>query len=140
MIKLNTKQRTVRECRAPFEYQTDAGELVTEEVRVRYFSPTVQQSKQLYEELEQTLESKAQFWQSSQLAVLLAGLPDIETENGTFEPVPPKPDEESGKAWDEYQTARRKAERWLEAIEVKNLTAIRKAMEDDIDPKSQGGK
>lgn len=140
MIELKSTDRTVRETTANFEYQNAAGEIVEEKIRVRYFSPRTWQQRQLYAELEETLEKKSQYWQSSQLAVLLAGLPDIKIDGQMFEPVPVTPAQREGEEWEAYQAARNKAEAFLDQIDVKNLAAIRTAMEDDIDPKSQGGK
>lgn len=44
MIKVDAKTRTVREAKAPFEYN-EGGELKTEKIRVRYFSPTTLEHK-----------------------------------------------------------------------------------------------
>ena len=47
MIKVNTNQRTVRECTAPFQYP-DGDETKTDNIRVRYYSLTIKEIKAKY--------------------------------------------------------------------------------------------
>ena len=128
MIKVTaTSQRNIRETTAPFEYTDEAGELKTEQIRVRYYSQTVAELKQLRSDalakFNQANKKGAKIdesefpWVSNQLAKRLESLPDIAGEDGE---TPMKITVEN-----------------LDMIAAVNLRAIEKAIEDDLAPKSQ---
>ena len=121
MIKLNDIGRTVRETVAPFEY-TDpkTGKIVTEDIRVRYYSFTVAELKQMRAEafaqqkaIREGDEGKVQ-WLSGVLVGKLAELPDI---------------------LDAKNKPIAITEANLDKISVVNLTAISHAIDRDLDPK-----
>lgn len=135
MIKLTT-DRIVRECTAPYEYNAEDGTLQVEEIRVRYYSLTLAELKQVRsdalarmaeqreraEKAKANKSGKAEFeiedfpWLSDQLVLKLAGLPDIGGPDG--KPISITVEN-------------------LDKISAVNLRAIEKAIDEDLAPKDQ---
>lgn len=121
MLKL--KKRTIRETTAVIEVNDDDGNLVSETIRVKYYSPRVADVEAMQAEIEKAeaeTEGKGKSWLSWILAKRIHSLPDLADEKG-------KPLEVSQEMLEEY-------------LDIKALTAIREAIEDDLNPKSQGGR
>lgn len=117
MIKVeNAKRPTVREAKSQFTYTNDNGDLVAEEIRVRYFSVSISQLKKAAEAEKQATKKGETPWISSVLAQQIESLPDIVDDKG-------KPVEVT--------------EELLEGWDIDNLIAMLKAIRGDTDPKSQ---
>lgn len=120
MITLKPDQKTIRETKAPFEYDKD-GEIVTADIRVRYYTATTKELKESYAEAVAAVKAAqdnnetAVFWHSDKLIKRLAALPDLVDEDGQEFPITIE---------------------FLESIDVRNLAAMVKAIEDDENPKS----
>jgi hypothetical protein len=84
MIKLNGNRRTVRETTAEFQYTDDEGNLKFDEIRVRYFSPRIEDFKKLRAEFEaQAKANNGQpFFLSEGLAKQIESLPDLADAKG----------------------------------------------------------
>jgi hypothetical protein len=122
MIKVNPKNRTVRECTAPYEYTNDKGETVTEQIRVRYFSRTIVEAKENYAELQKlaTEDPERIVWTSETLVRRgLESLPDLSDEHG--KPLTITVEN-------------------LDKLEGRNLDAILTAINNDTAPKEQPSK
>ncbi len=132
MIKLKNKRALVRECTAIYEETDDKGEVVSEEIRVRYFSKTVKELKlQTKWHRQKADEDPTQIlWLSDTLPFIVESLPDIEGLDG--KPIKVEYDK------DGYPTA--KTVENFEAIAKHNLQAIEKAIADDLAPKEQPSK
>lgn len=121
MITINPTQKTVRETRAPFEYEHE-GRLETAQIRVRYYSATTKELKEDYEQAKIAIEEarkkneSAVFWNSETLARRLESLPDLVDQDG-------KPFEITLD--------------FLESLDARNVGAIVKAIEEDQNPKSK---
>lgn len=122
MIKLNGNRRTVRETTAEFQYTDDKGELIFETIRVRYYSPRIQDAKLLRAEVEAKLEAdpNSAFALSEMLSRRIESLPDLADKNG--KPLKITVDVLENE------------------IDLLNLKAIQDAIEDDLDPKSEPAK
>jgi hypothetical protein len=121
MIKLNGNRRTVRETTAEFQYTDDEGNLKFDEIRVRYFSPRIEDFKKLRAEFEaQAKANNGQpFFLSEGLAKQIESLPDLADAKG-------KP-------------LKITAEVLEKEIDLLNLQAIREAIDADLAPKSKPG-
>lgn len=121
MIKLSTDRRVVRETKAEgFEYTTEDGTRQTAEIRIRYYSPTVLESKKKLDEMKAVSESEGgYYWYSMKLFGTLAELPDLVDEND-------RPFEITTE--------------FLETLSTANLKLIHDAIEEDLRPKEQGTK
>lgn len=124
MIKVTANgQRNVRECTSQFEYEED-GEQKTDEIRVRYFSQTVAELKQLrldalakFNAAKKGKAAETEFpWVSNTLAKRLESLPDLEGEDGKPFAITVEN---------------------LDTLSIINLRAIEAAIEEDVRPKSQ---
>lgn len=120
MIKLNATP-TVRECKAPYEYEDGNGKLVTKEIRVRYFSRTVAQLKRMQAAAKARAEDDpdAIVWLSDSLLERIESLPDIEGPDG--QPLAITIEN-------------------LDLLDTKNLKAIGDAIDADLVPKEQPSK
>jgi hypothetical protein len=80
MIKLKKDRRTIRETKAPFEFNDpESGELKTEEIRILYYSPTTQHTKEVQREMRKREDEgeKVTWYFSDSLIRLLHSLPDL---------------------------------------------------------------
>lgn len=121
MLKL--KKRTIRETTAVIEVNDDEGNLIEQTIRVKYYSPRVADIEAIKTEIDKAAaegESETRSFLTWMLASRIHSLPDIADEKG-------KPLEVSQTMLEEY-------------LDIKSLNAIREAIEDDLNPKSQGGK
>lgn len=120
MIKLNSS-RLVRQTTAPFEYTNDAGEIVTEQIRVFYRMLTVGERKQQMQRIKDAVErdDKSILWLSETLADVIDELPDILGDDG--KPIAITIEN-------------------LDRIAAYNLDAIDKAITADLTPKEQASK
>lgn len=114
MIKINTIEKTVRETMAPFEL-SENGKNRTEQIRVQYKSFTVKEMKQRRAKYEAEAKANpdAVVWLSDTLAEKLIALPDL---------------------LDDKEKPVEITVEFLDTLEVRNLEAIKKAIEDDEDP------
>jgi hypothetical protein len=123
MIKVDDKERVVRETTAPYEYK-EKGELKTGEIRVRYYSETLAELKQQRNDavrvsnaIKEGKADEIEFpWLSNKLAKKLESLPDLAGADG--KPLKITPDN-------------------LDKLTAVNLRAIEAAIENDLVPKSQ---
>lgn len=118
MIKFNNIARTVRETTAPFEYTQD-GELIVENIRVRYFSFTLADLKKMRSDALAKAEAAEKGdgdiqWMSSVLVQKLESLPDIV--DGKGKPIAI-------------------TEAHLDKFSAVNLLAINRAIDEDLYPK-----
>ena len=118
MITIQKNQKPiVRETTADFEYEEN-GVVKTEKIRVRYYDWTTKQLKEQQAAFKAKLGEDDPLWHTDTLAHRLQSLPDlIDAETG--EPV-------------EVTLA------FLDGLSVKNVGSIRKAVEDDLNPKPIG--
>jgi hypothetical protein len=127
MINLTSSHRTVRETTAAYEYpDPKTGELVVEQIRVRYFSMTVAEIKKLRSDAfakaaaaEKDPEAAEFPWLSSVLVNKLESLPDIV--DGKNKPIA-------------ITVAN------LDKITAVNLQAINQAIEEDLVPNAPATK
>jgi hypothetical protein len=116
-IKVKSAQKPlVRETTAPFIYSDDNGDPVTENIRVRYYAWTTAKLKEAHSLREKKIAEGGTYWHSDMLADRIESLPDIVDDKG--KPV-------------KIDVA------FLDTLDIKNLTAIGEAIDNDIRPKSQ---
>lgn len=111
-IKVNTKKRTVRETTAPYICE-DAGELKTEQIRVRYYSFRWNELQDQHNKLRQLAKDdpQASIWPHETLVDRLESLPDLTDEKGKPFAI----------------TAHN-----LGSLDTQNLNAIKKAIDEDF--------
>lgn len=121
MIKIDANHRTVRTTSAPFQFSNGNGEIQTEQITVRYYSLKIKDIKARRAALEQKAKDDptAIVWLSETLAESLESLPDLTDEKG--KPLAITVEN-------------------LDAIDLPNLEAIKKAIDDDISGKAQPDK
>lgn len=112
MIKIDAKQRTVRECIAPFQF-TEKGEIKTEDIRVRYYSLTWNEIQAQHAALAKIVKDNPQetIWPHESLVDRIESLPDLHGPDG-------KPLKITAKN--------------LGDLDTKNLEAIKKAIDEDF--------
>lgn len=100
---------------APFVYE-EGGELVEKQIRVCYYDYTTKQLKEQQAKFEADTKENpnALVWNTDALLTRLHSLPDIVDADG--KPVEITLD-------------------FLDALDVKNVQAIKKAIEEDVNPK-----
>jgi len=112
MIKVAGTERTVRECSAPYEY-TEKGQTKTDQIQVFYYSLTIKEIKDY--QLKLTAIAKKDpgtvIYLSETLAERLHSLPDLADAKG--KPLAITVEN-------------------LDAIDIRNLEAIRKAIDEDL--------
>lgn len=116
MIKINSSSaRIVRETTAPFEYIED-GEIKNVDIRVRYFGARVADIKKLRREIEERAKTdpNAIIWLSEEVHLRIESLPDLIGDDGL--PVAVSVD-------------------FLESLDIKNLQAIKNAIQAADNPK-----
>lgn len=116
-IKLNPKERAVRQTECDWEYEED-GEIKTEKIRVLYYSPTVADMKADKAEMDARLKEDpdAIIWNSEFLVKRLHSLPDLVDEKDKPHPITVE---------------------LLDSFTTKNLKAIKDAVDGAIAPKEQ---
>lgn len=122
MIKVNLEARTVRETTCPYEFTDDEGNLQTKDIRVRYFSPTIADSKRERQAIDGLIKAdkSAVYWYSESLVNRIESLPDL-VDAATGKPL---------KITVEV----------LEALDSKNVERIHEAILEDLRPKAPGTK
>lgn len=116
-IKHNPNARIVRTTTAPHEYVDEQGENATADITVEYYSPTLddlEQSRMKVEEAGGSIQ-----WLAGELAERVHRLPDIVGEDD--KPVKITPE-------------------FLRTMTMKNLFAIQTAINEALNPKSDGTK
>jgi hypothetical protein len=114
MIKLNKDTRTVRQTEADFEFNDGDGQLQTEKIRVLYYSPTTQETKEIEEEMRKRQGDKSKliaWYHTDTLIRRLHSLPDLVDDN-----------EKPHKITLEF----------LDSLSGKNIEAINDAITDDL--------
>lgn len=113
MSKTKKETRTIRECAAKWEFNDEDGKLDSKEIRVSYFSPTIAQLKaeRLEEEKDRKTNPTGIVWLSDVLARSLHSLHDLPGDKSSID----SPSVE-----------------WLDEQDLKNLTAIRNAIDEDL--------
>lgn len=126
MIKLNTNRPTIRETTATFEQVDDKGNIAETPIRVLYYSFTTKRLKEIRAEVQRKLDAGETLWHSETLVDQLHGLPDLvdEKERPLFVP-------HGGDA-----KKREAAIDFLDSLEVKNVEAIRNAIDEAVRPKA----
>lgn len=119
MIKLSNPQGRVRETTAPFEYTDDKGKVQTADIRVIYRSPTITDIRVQKLEREARENAGESLYISDSLASVIDALPDLTDDN-------------------EKEIAITVEN--LDQLTITNLTAIQKAINEDIEGKSQSSK
>ena len=114
MSQTKTKKdsRTIRECTAKWEYNGESGTVESAEVRVQYYSPTIAQLKadRLAEERRIEEDPTTVIWLSELLSKSIYALHDIPNEASVKQP----------------------SVEWLDEQDLKNLTAVRSAIDEDL--------
>ena len=134
MIKL-TQQCTVRECTAPFTIRNEKGQAETVDIRVRYFSHSIAQKRELGNKINALVaassdperEKRRPVFLSDTLPLIVESLPDIAGLDG--KPIVVKL---NAKGDPTPQTMAN-----FEAITAENLEAIDRAINEDLRPKDQ---
>jgi len=134
MIKLS-QQSTVRECTAPFKVRTDKGTIETTDIRVRYFSHSIAQKRIIGAKITSLVQSgieadfakRRQIFLSDTLPLMIESLPDICGLDG--KPIVVKLDRKGDPTPATIAN--------FEAITDENLTAIDRAISEDLVPKDQ---
>lgn len=112
-IKHSLTGRTIRETSAEFEYNDpETGELKTEPMRIKYYSPTIADQKAERDAIK-SLPDDDIYWFSKPLARRLHSLPDLLDDDGNPVAV---------------------TEELLEQMSYRNLEAIKTAIEKDLRP------
>ncbi|HRJ89627.1 MAG TPA: hypothetical protein PLN05_17120 [Pyrinomonadaceae bacterium] len=111
--KIQREARTIRETSANWESNSESGDVISTEISVHYYSPTVAMLKAQRIEAQRRYEQDptAIVWVSEELEPMLhslTGLPD-----GIDVPSPITID-------------------WLDAQDIRNLTALRDAINQDM--------
>lgn len=117
MITVST-ERIVRETAAPYEHLVK-GEVKTDSIRVRYYSETWNEMQERHKQLKQLELERGEdaiVWPHEVLADRLESLPDLRLPGGKPFKITPEN---------------------LGTLEKRNLVAIRKAIDEDIEGKSQ---
>lgn len=118
MIKLQQLQqgqgRLTREVVVPFVYRDENGEEKTDDIRVRYWSFSIAETREYQSKLEAMQRGDIASSLADILALLIAELPDVVDDEGNAVPVTPE---------------------LLSQINIINLRAIDKAISDDLRPK-----
>lgn len=135
MIKL-TQQSAVRECTAPFLVRNDkTGETETVDIRVRYFSHSIAQKREIANKINALVNAsrvedpakRRPVFLSDTLPYVIESLPDLAGLDG--KPIVVQFDRNG------VPTAKTIAN--FEAILADNLTAIDRAIDEDMTPKEQ---
>lgn len=117
MIKLRELQnqgRLTREVTVPFIYRDDNGVEQTTEMRVRYWSFSIAETREYQSKLEAMQRGDLSSTLADILALLIAELPDVVDDNGNPVQVTPE---------------------LLSQINIVNLRAIDRAISEDLYPK-----
>jgi hypothetical protein len=120
MLRKLATQRTVRTTTAQLEYNDEeTGAIKQEQVVVQYYSPTIEQLQNEQEDIRRKFKKdpNAVHWTHESLANRLHALTDS-----------------SGERIEKKELS---AE-FLRGFDLKNLQAIREAIENDLRPKSEG--
>lgn len=104
------KDRAVREITA--KYETTSGKI--EDIRVRYYSPTVAETRRNSEDVDAKRKAGEIVWVSDTLAQMIESIPDLVDVKGKPFKIAPE---------------------FLESLSITNLLAIDKAIREDLDPK-----
>lgn len=113
-LRFDPKARTVREITVKFE----ANDGSIEDVRVRYFSPTVAETRRQVENNEARRSAGETVWLSDSLANAVESIPDLVDGKGKPHKITPD---------------------FLESISIANLMAIDAAIREDLVPKLTAG-
>jgi hypothetical protein len=118
MIKLsqlqNGQQRLTREVEVPFIIRDENGEERTENVRIRYYSFSIRETREYQKRVENLQANGGTGSLGEILAYMIAEIPDLVDDDGNPVPVTPE---------------------LMEQINVINLRAIDRAISEDIRPK-----
>lgn len=119
MIKFDTEKKIIRTCTAPFEFPDDKGDLQVHDITVEYYSMSTKKLKEMREALAKRLKDNPDEpqWFSEILFERIHALPDL------IDPKKNKP----------YKITID----FLDSIDLKNLEAIRTAIEEDGRPKAR---
>jgi hypothetical protein len=121
MIKIQGRQRTVRETSAEFEYEVD-GEIKKEPIRVKYYSPTVAELRELEKDIKAKLKERSEtdesgtYYLTEALVKRIHSLPDLVDGKGKPHKITLE---------------------FIESLDNKNLERIRDAINEDLNPKAQ---
>jgi hypothetical protein len=118
MIKIQTGKRTIRETTAPFETTDDDGNVQTQDIRVLYYSFTTKDHKDRRARIvaHQKENPDEPLWLSHLIVDQIHSLPDlVDTKGKPFKIT----------------------EDFLDTLDVKNLEAIKNAIEEAVRPKDQ---
>lgn len=127
MIKLKHNDKpTVRETTANFEHRNGNDEISSTEIRVQFYSYTTARLKELRSSVKAKLDAGETLWHSDSLADQLHGLPDLVDENEKPIFIPHGGNEKKRVAAVEF----------LDSLDIKNIDAIRAAIDNALAPKA----
>ncbi|MET0754297.1 MAG: hypothetical protein ABWZ66_13025 [Pyrinomonadaceae bacterium] len=116
MIKVDTnKKPIIRETTAPWEYEAD-GEIKTDDIRVQYYDWTTKELKEQEADLKAKQAEGDLLWNTDSLLGRIHSLPDLVDEKE-------KPVEITLE--------------FLDAQSIKNIAALKKAIDDDLNPEKK---
>jgi hypothetical protein len=117
MITYDPERKIIRTCTAPFEFVNDAGELEVRDITVEYYSISTKKLKELREASAKRLKDDPDQpqWFSELLFERLHALPDLV---------------------DKKKKPYKITVDFLDTFDLKNLEAIRQAIEEDGRPKA----
>lgn len=113
----DAERKIVRTCTAPFEFINDSGTLESREITVEYYSLSTKRLKEMRDAAAKRLKDNPDepAWYSDILVERIHALPDLCDKKG-------KPHKITAE--------------FLDTLDLRNLEAIRVAIEEDIRPKA----
>lgn len=130
MITVTATKPTIRETTANYQHMNGDGKMTSSEIRVQYYSFTTKRLKDLRAEVKAKIDAGEALWHSDSLADQLHGLPDLVDAKNKPCFVPHEGDEKKRAA----------AIQFLDSLDVGNIDAIKKAIDEDVAPKEQPNK
>ncbi len=125
-ITIHEDRKTVRRTTATYEQIDDDGNVTQSEIRVEYYSYTTARLRAIVAERQQRLNDGEALWHVDALVDQLHGLPDLVGTKGKPLFIPHNGDEKKRTA----------SLTFLDSLDVQNIEAIKKAIDEDANPKA----
>lgn len=117
-FQYDTEKVIIRSCTAPFEVSNGEGGIEVREITVEYYSLSTRRLKQMREAVAKRIKDNPDepLWHSTALAERIHSLPDL---------------------LDKKNKPHKITVEFLDTLDVRNLEAIREAIEEDLRPKAR---